>query len=99
MKNLLPILALLLLVSCTSELSYNCSFVLDVVINEDRSKLTVSLDGKVQKVMYRREEAEHVNYFGFEGDDNYYQHIKGDNSLVSIGRGGPTLDMHYCLKT
>ena len=49
--------------------------------------------------MYRREEAEHVNYFGFEGDDNYYQHIKGDNSLVSIGRGGPTLDMHYCLKT
>ena len=99
MRNLTILLSIFVLASCSGELSYNCNYVEDVVISEDRSKLTVSLDGSVTRTLYVCNNEGYTNIYGCETKNTFHL-TRSSGSLVSWrGYGTGKIFAHYCLRT
>lgn len=98
MKRQFILILVVALASCSGELHYNCNYLKDIVISEDRSKLTIMQDGEVEEILYRVDEGEFTNRFESKDGRQMFQHSKQKNTLTSVRNFSNRIFAHYCLR-
>tara|TARA_Y100000996_G_C22225673_1_gene521433 strand:+ start:252 stop:551 length:300 start_codon:yes stop_codon:yes gene_type:complete len=98
MKKQFILILTIALASCSGELHYNCNYLKDIVISEDRSKLTIMQDGEVEEILYRVDEGEFTNLFESKNGEQMFQHSKQKNTLTSVRTFNDRIFAHDCLR-